>query len=153
MPVFYWEKAKKIDLPEANKKDRGELVHVYPSGRVWWSSQAEFTISCSMADNMDALPFDRQKCNFLMGMYSDSDARVAVRWKGYDPNDPSAPSLARRLHARSLLLAPLTRADRVPNRQPSASGRQWHEPRQLHPLRARKLQQRHGTRRRRVEGR
>ena len=94
VPVFYWEKAKKIDLPEANKKDRGELVHVYPSGRVWWSSQAEFTISCSMADNMDALPFDRQKCNFLMGMYSDSDARVAVRWKGYDPNDPSAAATA-----------------------------------------------------------
>ena len=93
-PTFYWERARSITLPTPPKKDRGELVHVYPSGDVWWSSQAEFVISCPMVANLGPLPFDSHTCNFLMGMYSDSDHRVRVRWKGYDPNDASAAAVA-----------------------------------------------------------
>jgi len=77
-PEFYWEGAKTITMPVENA-GTGELLKVYPDGSVWWSRQTSFVLSCPV--DADALPFDTQKCVFLMGMYAETAAEVVLRWK------------------------------------------------------------------------
>ena len=81
-PEFYWERAKRITLPDHGKPpDRGELLKVYPNGDIFWSRQVEFVLSCDFASNLDKLPFDTQTCKFMMGMYAETASEVVVRWK------------------------------------------------------------------------
>ena len=67
--------------PKADEQQWGELFSVTPSGRVFWSRQSEFVLTCNMVDNLDNLPFDSQDCVYTMGMFADSDDRVVMRWK------------------------------------------------------------------------
>lgn len=70
----------------------GELMNAYPDGRVWWSRQVSFQISCPFAGlAFDTLPFDEQQCNFSMGMYGSTANEVYLRWRASDPaNTPDA---------------------------------------------------------------
>ena len=87
-PILYWEHAREITLPDA-KGNKGELMHIYPSGRVWWSRQMEMKITCATDfEQVDRFPFDVQSCVYITGMYSEPSHKVAVRWR----ENPTSPS-------------------------------------------------------------
>lgn len=46
-------------MPGRGYGSRGQLVHISPSGQVWWSSQMEFSITCNVVKNLTSLPFDQ----------------------------------------------------------------------------------------------
>ena len=75
-PDIYYEKSIENKL---GQESDGDLVEVYPSGRVWWSQRARLTMSCKMFFNR--MPYDRQCCNFLMGMWSQTAEEVEIHWR------------------------------------------------------------------------
>jgi hypothetical protein len=79
-PEFYWEGAKQITMPH-EQRGTGQLLEVYPDGKIWWSRQTSFKLSCPFASNLDALPFDTQTCTFMLGMYADTSFDSYLRWK------------------------------------------------------------------------
>ena len=78
-PEFYWEGAKGLVLPNPNA-GTGELLKVYPDGSVFWSRQTTVRLACPVS-NMWALPFDTQRCPWMMGMYAETAAEVVLRWR------------------------------------------------------------------------
>ena len=81
-PGLYWEKAINVRLPspvEAVSSGAGQLLDVYPDGRLYWSAQVSLEISCPL--NLAKLPFDTQTCDFTMGMYSATADEVQLTWK------------------------------------------------------------------------
>ena len=79
-PVFYWEGALKIKMPEV-EEGTGALLEIYPDGTIWWSRQVAFLLNCPFQDNLEFLPFDTQKCTFRFGMYADTAFDTYLRWK------------------------------------------------------------------------
>lgn len=75
LPDFYFEKAQTISLGTA---PRAEGLEVYPDGSIWWSRQSSIMLSCSMY--FGNLPFDDQKCKYMLGMYSQSALEVSLTW-------------------------------------------------------------------------
>ena len=81
-PDFYWEKSLSVTLPkqiESVDVGAGQSLFVYPDGGVFWSQQVRMTISCSM--DLYKLPFDTQRCEYLMGLYSKTASEVRLSWK------------------------------------------------------------------------
>ena len=67
-PEFYWEAIEGHKLPTG--PGRGESLEVYPDGSIWWSRQVSLTLGCPVATSLGQLPFDTQKCSYVMGMYA-----------------------------------------------------------------------------------
>jgi hypothetical protein len=80
-PLFYWEGAKRIALPDPANDGKGELLFVYPDGSVWWSRQVIFTFKCVVGTNLARMPFDTQRCEYVMGMYTYDAADIRLRWR------------------------------------------------------------------------
>ena len=81
-PTLYWEGAKDITLPESDGSGAfGELLYVYPDGRVWWSRQTRFLLKCPVAKSIKRMPFDSQACSFLAGPYAEDASMLYLRWK------------------------------------------------------------------------
>ena len=83
----------------------GELLYIYPSGRILWSRQGRLTLRCNMlaaagtqtfciglrapswesAELRDRhfgrLPYDDQNCLFLVGLWSETANDVMLTWK------------------------------------------------------------------------
>ena len=81
-PAFYWEKAVKIVLPKSSAmrdSGAGELFEVSPDGQVFWSQQVSMTIKCEL--DLYKMPFDTQRCTYLMGLYAQTAAEVQLAWK------------------------------------------------------------------------
>ena len=75
-PDIYYEKSI---VNKLGQESDGDLVEVYPSGRVFWSRRARLTMQCPMI--FKRMPFDRQCCNFLMGMWSQTAEEVEIKWR------------------------------------------------------------------------
>ena len=90
-PDLYLENNRQVRMPSEGSAT-GELMNAYPDGRIWWSRQVSFQISCPFAGlAFDTLPFDEQQCNFSMGMYGSTANEVYLRWRASDPaNTPDA---------------------------------------------------------------
>ena len=80
-PDLYWEDAanSKVTLPGLDGSGAGETFAVYPDGRVWWSRQAGFELACPM--DLSMMPFDVQRCAFLMGVYTYRSSEVSLQWR------------------------------------------------------------------------
>ena len=81
-PDLYWEDAIEVVLPDlvmGVKDGAGEMFTVASDGGVFWSRQAKFTLSCPMS--LDTLPFDTQRCNYTVGLYSQRADAVHLSWK------------------------------------------------------------------------
>lgn len=82
-PDFYFDQAESIKLGGTGF---GEQVEVQPSGAVLWSRQSKVKLRCPM--HFGNLPYDTQRCSYILGMYSQSATEVILRWK------PAAHALA-----------------------------------------------------------
>eukprot|EP00966_Prymnesium_polylepis_P091816 2125482-Prymnesium_polylepis.1 len=74
--------ATNVRLPEKTlgvKDGAAEALYVYPDGRVFWSRQTSFTLQCQ--NNNDRMPFDDQRCPFVMGLYSQTVEDVVLSWR------------------------------------------------------------------------
>ena len=65
VPDFYFEKPQSVTLGGGS---RGELLSVQPDGSIFWSRQAEVSLSCPM--HFGNLPFDTHECPYKLGLYS-----------------------------------------------------------------------------------
>ena len=54
-------------------------AQVHPNGSVFWSKQVSIKLACPL--QLDELPFDTQRCTYLMGLYQDTEDQVALRWR------------------------------------------------------------------------
>ena len=81
-PDFYWEDAAKgkITLPDPwQGSGAASTFAISPNGDVWWSRQASLSLACPM--DLRMLPFDRQRCDLTMGMYTHSADEVSLSWR------------------------------------------------------------------------
>ena len=78
-PEFYWDGIEGHKLPAG--PGRGESLEVYPDGSIWWSRQVSLTLGCPVATSLGQLPFDTQKCSYVMGMYAETEADVKLKWR------------------------------------------------------------------------
>ena len=52
---------------------------VYPEGLLFSSQQRAFTLSCPL--QLEAMPFDKQTCKWVLGLYSSLASEVTLQWK------------------------------------------------------------------------
>lgn len=81
-PDFYLEHASFFTR---EKKDNGmaSLLEAYPDGTVWSSQQVSLKLRCQM--DFASVPFDTQRCELLLGLYSQTSSEVIVTWKPARP--------------------------------------------------------------------
>ena len=76
-PDLYWERVSAVS-GVANDDGYGENIHIYPDGKVWRSQQRRVELSCPM--DLKEYPFDTQKCEWWLGVYSEHADKLEVSW-------------------------------------------------------------------------
>lgn len=56
-----------------------QMVKITPDGQVYWSQRLRLTANCKM--NFHQLPWDKQRCEVIMGSYSQGADEVNFRWR------------------------------------------------------------------------
>ena len=82
-PDLYFEKAASVSLEAAGN---GQSLSVSPSGEVIWSRQSRVKLRCKM--HFGNIPFDTQRCDYILGLYSQNKADVVLQWYA-DTMDPT----------------------------------------------------------------
>lgn len=85
-PILYFEEARKVTVPSEKAEDGyASMFSVSPNGDVFWSRQFEVQVFCKMFSaglrGIETLPFDTQKCPFVLGPYAEDASKVKVRWR------------------------------------------------------------------------
>ena len=83
VPDFYFPPS--VDHTIGAKHD-GQMVKITPDGQVYWSQRLRLTVNCKM--NFHQLPYDEQRCEIVMGSYSQGADEVNFQWRpGKDAMD------------------------------------------------------------------
>jgi len=86
--VYLESTAGKLSIGDGHA---GELVWIYDDGSIFWSRQARLPLRCNMG--FGRLPFDKQHCLFLLGIFSETAADVRLSWRYLD--DPLGAQLGK----------------------------------------------------------